>query len=74
MLERFDRPVRCSAGHLYTSTWIWGGSLKALRLWNKRVQYCPVGHHWARTERVDPATLTAEQRAEAAAAHDLRIP
>lgn len=74
MSERFDRPVRCSAGHLYTTIWIWGGSLKAVRLGNSRFQRCPVGHHWARTRRVDPATLTDAERAQAAAVHDVRIP
>jgi hypothetical protein len=74
MFERFDRPVRCSRGHLYTSIWIPLGSIKAVRLGRTRYQRCPVGRHWAATERLDPATLTPEQREQAAATHDLRIP
>jgi hypothetical protein len=74
MFESFDRPVRCSAGHLYTSIWIPLASLKALRMGTYRIQRCPVGHHWAKTYSLDPATLTDEQRAQAASVHDLRIP
>jgi hypothetical protein len=29
MFERFDTPVRCSAGHLFTTIWVPLGSLKA---------------------------------------------
>lgn len=40
--------VRCSQGHTFTTTWIEGGSLKAVRLGPRtRYQRCPVGHHWA---------------------------
>jgi hypothetical protein len=73
MLEKFDTPVRCSQGHLYTSYWVPLGSLKAIRLGGCRVQRCPVGHHWAKTYRVDPSELTAQEAAEAAATHDARI-
>ena len=37
--------VRCRAGHLFTTTWIPGGSLKAIRLGLWRIQWCPVGRH-----------------------------
>jgi hypothetical protein len=74
VFERFERPVRCSRGHLYTSIWIPLGSLKAVRLGVRRYQRCPVGRHWALSERVDPATLTPAEREQAAATHDLRIP
>jgi hypothetical protein len=66
--------ARCSAGHLFTSTWVPLGSLKAVRLGRKRYQRCPVGRHWTMIERVDPATLTTAELAEAARYHDLRIP
>jgi hypothetical protein len=55
--------VRCSKGHLFTTTWIEGGSLKAVRLGaHTRYQYCPVGKHWAIVHPVKPADLTDEER------------
>ena len=39
--------VRCRQGHLFTTTWIPGASLKAIRLGWARFQRCPVGHHWS---------------------------
>lgn len=61
--------VRCSKGHLFTTTWIMGGSLKALRLGPRtRYQYCPVGHHWAIVHPVKGADLTDDERRIAAAA------
>jgi hypothetical protein len=74
MFKRFDRPVRCAAGHLFTTIWVPLGSLKALRLGGRRYQRCPVGHHWAMVTRLDPATATRSELASAAAVHDLRIP
>jgi hypothetical protein len=74
MLEQFDTPVRCSKGHLYTSTWIPYASVKGLRLGWKRFQRCPVGKHWAVTERLDPETASPEELAKAAEAHDWHIP
>lgn len=75
MFDRFERPVRCSKGHLYTSTWIPGGSLKSVRLGlGRRYQRCPVGHHWAMTSRLDPQTMSEDEREQAAAVHDVRIP
>src|SRR5690242_19029254 len=37
--------VRCRAGHLFTTIWLPGASMKSLRLGPWRVQRCPVGHH-----------------------------
>ena len=76
MLERFDTPVRCSAGHLFTTIWVPLASLKAMRLGWKRYQYCPVGRHWATVTRLDwAATIpTAAELAQAAVVHDVRIP
>jgi hypothetical protein len=76
MFERFDTPVRCSAGHLFTTIWVPLASLKALRLGGARYQYCPVGHHWATVTRLDQdgATPSAEELANAAGVHDLRVP
>jgi hypothetical protein len=65
-------PVRCHSGHLFTTIWIPGVSLKALRLGPWRVQRCPVGRHWS---VVTPAAgLTRRQRRTASATKDLRIP
>lgn len=75
MFERFDVPVRCSAGHLFTTIWVPLASLKALRLGPARYQYCPVGHHWATVTRLDDDTpTTGTELSEAARVHDLRVP
>jgi hypothetical protein len=59
--------VRCSQGHLYTTTWTPFASIKAIRVGTRRFQRCPVGHHWALATRVNPDDLTDEQRAAARA-------
>jgi hypothetical protein len=74
MFQRFERTVRCSQGHLFTTIWVPLGSLKAVRLGSRRYQRCPVGHHFALVRRVDPGDLGADQLAGAAAVHDLRVP
>jgi hypothetical protein len=74
MFERFDRVVRCSKGHLFTTIWIPLGSFKAVRLGSRRYQRCPVGHHWAMVRPVDPSELDSAQLAAAQAVHDIRIP
>ncbi|HVT66458.1 MAG TPA: hypothetical protein VHF26_01820 [Trebonia sp.] len=75
MFERFETPVRCSAGHLFTTIWVPFGSVKAVRLGGERYQRCPVGRHWTAVTPLDlDGTPTAEQLAEAAQVHDLRIP
>jgi hypothetical protein len=67
-------PVRCRDGHLFTTTWIPGGSLKAVRLGFWRLQWCPVGRHVALVRLVKETGLTGEERQFAAAHHDTRIP
>ena len=74
MFERYDRPVRCRAGHLFTTTWVPLGSLKAVRLGRRRFQYCPVGHHWTSVRPLDPTLAGADELEQAAAVHDIRIP
>jgi hypothetical protein len=75
MFENFDTPVRCSAGHLFTTIWVPLGSLKAVRLGWKRYQYCPVGRHWAMVTRLDwDGSPSPEDLAQAALVHDARIP
>lgn len=74
MFEKFDRPVRCSAGHLYTTTWVPLGSLKAVRLGVRRYQRCPVGRHWAIVTPLDRHTAEPAELTAASGVHDVRIP
>lgn len=74
MLSSFDKPVRCSAGHLFTTIWVPFGSLKALRLGFKRYQYCPVGKHWAMVSVVKDEPENRADIDAASQVHDLRIP
>lgn len=73
---RFGRNVvvRCRAGHLFTTTWLPGGSLKAIRLGWWRLQRCPVGRHWTLVKLVKESDLSADQRRHAAQHRDIRIP
>lgn len=66
--------VRCRDGHLFTTIWIPGASLKAVRLGALRLQYCPVGHHFTAVRPIKEAELTEEIRLEAALCQDARIP
>ncbi len=66
--------VRCRAGHLFTTIWIPGASVKAVRLGRTRFQYCPVGRHWTLVRPVKDSDLTDADRREAAEHHDARIP
>jgi hypothetical protein len=69
-----DAIVRCSAGHLYTTIWIPGGSLKSVRLGTSRFQWCPVGRHWAAVTLVQESELTEDEIRQAHEHHDVRIP
>jgi hypothetical protein len=66
--------VRCRSGHLFTTLWIPSASLKALRLGWVRLQWCPVGRHWSLVTPVKDSELTAKEKREARARHDLRLP
>lgn len=66
--------VRCRAGHLFTTLWVPGVSLKAVKLGMARFQYCPVGKHWTLVTPVRDADLTEEQRREASQYHDAHVP
>lgn len=66
--------VRCREGHLYTTIWIPGASLKSIRLGWARYQHCPVGDHWSLVTPVRESDLTAAEQAMAAARHDVAIP
>jgi hypothetical protein len=66
--------VRCRKGHLFTTIWVPGVSLKAVRLGWVRLQHCPVGNHWTVVTPIKDADLTDEERGSAAEHHDVRIP
>jgi len=54
--------VRCSRGHVFTTTWSPLGSLTSIRLGCARFQRCPVGNHWALVRPVNDADLDDEDR------------
>jgi hypothetical protein len=66
--------VRCRQGHLFTTVWIPGVSVKSLRLGLWRVQWCPVGRHVTLVSLVKNADLTEEERESAAGHHDVMVP
>jgi hypothetical protein len=66
--------VRCRDGHLFTTIWIPGASVKSLRLGLWRVQHCPVGHHWTIVTPIREADLSDEERRSARERHDIRLP
>lgn len=66
--------VRCRRGHLFSTVWIPGASVKALRLGYWRIQWCPVGRHVDLVRLVRDADLTEAERSLAAACHDVPVP
>jgi hypothetical protein len=67
--------VRCRRGHLSTTIWIPGVSLKALRLGWWRIQRCPGGGgHWSIVTPVREVDLTGRQLRAARGHQDIRIP
>ena len=66
--------VRCRRGHLFTTLWIPGVSLKALRLGWHRLQWCPVGRHWSLVSPVNPRELDDDARLAATVHRDLPLP
>lgn len=66
--------VRCLDGHLFTTLWIPGASVKALRLGPWRVQRCPVGRHWTIVTPVNEAELSGRERRAAHKHHDIKVP
>ncbi len=66
--------VRCSRGHLFTTLWIVGASVKAVRLGTKRYQRCPVCQKWRIVVPVPDDELTDEDRRVAATHHDTKLP
>lgn len=66
--------VRCRRGHLFTTIWIPGVSVKAVRLGWWRLQRCPFGAHWSIVTPVSRAALTEQERASAGERKDVRLP
>jgi ATP-dependent Clp protease ATP-binding subunit ClpC len=66
--------VRCRQGHLFTTIWLPGVSLKSIRLGWARVQRCPVGRHWSVVTPVRDSSLTDDELQHARAHRDVRIP
>ncbi len=66
--------VRCREGHLFTTIWVPGASVKALRLGPWRLQRCPVGRHWSIVTPVRRSELTEEESRAAADSRDVRLP
>ena len=69
-----DTTVRCSQGHLFTTKWIVGSSVKAVRLGYKRYQRCPVCQKWRIVVPVRDDELSDEDRRVAAERHDTTLP
>jgi hypothetical protein len=69
-----DVVVRCREGHLFTTIWIPGISVKSLRFLWWRLERCPVGGHWSVVTPVAELELTPDERATARATKDIRIP
>lgn len=69
-----DTIVRCNHGHLFTTVWLPGVSLKSVRLGMIRFQRCPVGDHWAFVRPVKEADLSDSQIRLAAERRDSNIP
>lgn len=66
--------VRCRDGHLFSTLWVPGGSLKAIRLGPYRFQRCPVGHHWTFVTPVRDDDLTDDERRLAEGHRDTPVP
>ena len=66
--------VRCRRGHLFTTIWIPGVSVKSIRLSWWRVQRCPVGRHVSFVTPVRRSDLTEDELRTADANRDIRVP
>jgi hypothetical protein len=69
-----DTIVRCSQGHLFTTVWVVGSSVKAVRLGSKRYQRCPICGKWRIVVPVRDDELSEQDRRVAAEHHDTRLP
>ncbi len=66
--------VRCREGHLFTTIWIPGASVKALRFGFWRFQRCPVGEHWSIVTPVRRSSLSRREQRFASQHEDVRVP
>jgi hypothetical protein len=66
--------VRCRDGHVFTTLWLPGVSVKSLRLGPWRFQRCPVGGHWSLVTPVPRSDLTEDETRTAGATRDIRLP
>jgi hypothetical protein len=66
--------VRCRRGHLFSTVWIPGASVKSLRLGFWRIQWCPVGRHVDLVRPVKNADLSQTERTSALSHHDVLVP
>jgi hypothetical protein len=66
--------VRCRQGHLFTTFWLPGVSLKSIRLGWWRYQRCPVGGHWSLLTPARASELSDAERAEARSHSDIPLP
>jgi hypothetical protein len=66
--------VRCRRGHLFTTIWIPGASIKSIRLGWWRIQRCPVGRHWSIVVPVKEANLSSRELRRAHEARDVPVP
>lgn len=66
--------VRCRRGHVFTTLWIPGASIKALRFGWWRFQRCPVGRHWSLVTPVKAPELSDEETRLARTRRDIRLP
>jgi hypothetical protein len=69
-----DVVVGCRAGHLYTTIWLPGVSLKSARLGWWRFQRCPVGEHWSWVTPVKESDVSADELRLAREHRDVRLP
>ena len=69
-----DAIVRCRRGHLFSTVWIPGASVKSVRLGFWRIQWCPVGRHVDLVRPVKNADLTESERSFAMSHHDVPVP
>jgi hypothetical protein len=69
-----DVVVRCRRGHLFTTIWIPGASLKSVRLGWWKVQRCPVGRHWSIVTPVKESELSDAELRTAKEHKDIRLP
>ena len=66
--------VRCRDGHLFRTIWIPGVSVKSLRLGWWRLQYCPVGGHWAVVSPVKDGEVSDEDLELRQVPDDIPVP